>query len=99
VWAAKYGQEAMVKLLLEKGADIESKSHNGRTPLSWAVKSGHKTAVKLLLEKGPTWSSKTHAMAGRRCRGQPRTGTMLKRASRVSVLEETKGVSSCGILC
>jgi ankyrin repeat protein len=51
-WAADNGYEAVVKLLLEKGADVESKSNNGRTPLSWAAKNGHEAVVKLLLEKG-----------------------------------------------
>jgi len=41
-----------VKLLLEKGAELESKSNNGQTPLSWATERGHEAVVKLLLEKG-----------------------------------------------
>ena len=47
-----------MKLLLEKGADVESKSRDGRTPLSWAAESGHEAAVKLLLEKGADVESK-----------------------------------------
>lgn len=45
----------MVKLLLEKGADINRKSLWGgvhRTPLYLATKYGHWTIVKLLLERG-----------------------------------------------
>jgi serine/threonine-protein phosphatase 6 regulatory ankyrin repeat subunit A len=42
----------VVKLLLEKGADPNSKSNNGRTPLSYAAGYSHKAVVKLLLEKG-----------------------------------------------
>jgi hypothetical protein len=30
---AEKGHEAVVKLLLQKGADVECKSNNGRTPL------------------------------------------------------------------
>jgi ankyrin repeat protein len=42
-----------MKLLLEKGADMEFKdAEYGRMPLSWAAESGHEAAVKLLLEKG-----------------------------------------------
>jgi ankyrin repeat protein len=41
-----------VELLLEKGAELETKSKDGQTPLSWAAESGHKAVVKLLLEKG-----------------------------------------------
>jgi ankyrin repeat protein len=42
----------VVKLLVEKGADMESKDSNGQTPLSRAAGSGHEVLVKLLLEKG-----------------------------------------------
>jgi hypothetical protein len=38
------------KLLLEKGADIESKSMDGETPLSWAALLGQEAIVQLLLE-------------------------------------------------
>jgi ankyrin repeat protein len=41
-----------VKLLLEKGAELEAKDQYGRTPLLWAADKGHETVVKLLLEKG-----------------------------------------------
>ncbi|KAF5137383.1 Ankyrin repeat domain-containing protein 50 [Metarhizium anisopliae] len=52
-WAATNGHEAVVKLLLEKGANTETtESHYGQTPLLWAAKNGHKAVVKLLLEKG-----------------------------------------------
>ena len=46
------GHEAVVKLLLEKGAELETKDDNGRTPLSWAAENGHEAVVKLLLEQG-----------------------------------------------
>jgi ankyrin repeat protein len=47
------GHEAVVKLLLEKGAELETKdNYRGRTPLSWAAEKGHEAVVKLLLEKG-----------------------------------------------
>ena len=50
--AAGNGYEAMVNLLLEKGAKLDSKDKGGRTPLSHAAGSGHKAVVNLLLEKG-----------------------------------------------
>ena len=57
-WVAWGGHEAVVKLLLEKGTDLESKDRNGRTPLSQAAWGGHEAVVKLLLEKGANLESK-----------------------------------------
>ena len=51
-YAAENGHEAVVKLLLEKGAELEPKDKDGRTPLWWAARSGHEAVVKRLLEKG-----------------------------------------------
>ncbi|KAJ9659039.1 hypothetical protein H2198_003328 [Neophaeococcomyces mojaviensis] len=52
-WAAEKGHEAVVKLLVENGADLEAKDKkHGRTPLLWAAEKGHEAVVKLLLEKG-----------------------------------------------
>nr|CEG03507.1 unnamed protein product [Fusarium acuminatum CS5907] len=48
--ASYYGHRVIVKLLLEKGAEIEAKdSKHGRTPLSWAAENRHEAIVKLLL--------------------------------------------------
>ena len=41
-----------MQLLFDKGADIESKDKDGRTPLSYAAERGHEAVVKLLLDKG-----------------------------------------------
>jgi hypothetical protein len=50
--------EAVVKLLLEKGIEPDSKDNLGQTPLSWAAGGGHEAVVKLLLEKGVELDSK-----------------------------------------
>jgi len=55
--AAK-GHEAVVKLLLEKGAELEAKDWGGRTPLSHAAEKRHEAVVKLLLEKGAELEAK-----------------------------------------
>ncbi|GKU13619.1 unnamed protein product, partial [Fusarium langsethiae] len=48
-----YGHYVIVKLLLDKGAEVEAKdSEYGLTPLSWAARHGHDAVVKLLLDKG-----------------------------------------------
>ncbi|KAH2542215.1 hypothetical protein KXW97_003527 [Aspergillus fumigatus] len=59
LWAVKHGHEAVVKQLLKKGADLESKDKRfGQTPLSWAAKHGHEAVIKQLLEKGADLESK-----------------------------------------
>ena len=57
-YAAENGHEAVVKLLLEKGAEVETKS-DGQTPLSYAAKNGHEAVVKLLMEKGTELETKS----------------------------------------
>jgi ankyrin repeat protein len=52
LWAAHNGHEAVVKLLLEKGAELESKDNYGQTLLSLAAQVGREALVMLLLEKG-----------------------------------------------
>ena len=42
--AAKNEHEVVVKLLLEKGAELDSKDIRGRTPLSWAAVNGHEVS-------------------------------------------------------
>jgi ankyrin repeat protein len=43
----------VVKLLLEKGADLDFKdTEYGRTPLSYTAENGDEAVVKLLLESG-----------------------------------------------
>ena len=57
--AASCGQEALVRLLLKKGADVESKDIKySQTPLSLAAKNGHEAVVRLLLEMGADTDSK-----------------------------------------
>ncbi|KFX86530.1 hypothetical protein O988_09522, partial [Pseudogymnoascus sp. VKM F-3808] len=52
-WAAQKGHKSIVKLLMEKGAEVDTKDTKyGLTPLSWAALSGHGTVVELLMEKG-----------------------------------------------
>jgi ankyrin repeat protein len=51
-WAAGYGHETVLKLLLAKdGIDPDSKDQYGRTPLSCAAERGHEAVLKLLLAK------------------------------------------------
>lgn len=47
--ASSNGHAEVVQLLLEKGADVESKDNVYRTPLLHAAKNGKETTLKLLL--------------------------------------------------
>ena len=52
-WAARNGHEAVVKLLLDNGAELETKdTEYGQTLLLCAAGSGHEAVVKLLLDNG-----------------------------------------------
>jgi ankyrin repeat protein len=73
-WAALNGHEAVVRLLVEKGADVEVKNDDGRTALHRAAEKGHETVTELLLEKGPTSRRRT-TLDGRHCIGRPSIGT------------------------
>lgn len=50
--AADFGQTAVAKYLISKGADINAPDKHGFTPLMTASLEGHISCVKLLLEKG-----------------------------------------------
>jgi ankyrin repeat protein len=60
-WAAQNGHKAMMRLLIDKGANIEAKDEDGRTPLWWAARKGHEAMVRLLIDKGANIQGKnTH---------------------------------------
>jgi ankyrin repeat protein len=59
-WATIKGHDTIVKLLLQKGADLETKDHYGRTPLIYAVRFGHMDIVNLLLKKGADFEVKNY---------------------------------------
>lgn len=40
-----------VRLLLDKGANIEEKDNDGKTSIMWASEEGHEACVQLLEEK------------------------------------------------
>ncbi|KAI0544071.1 hypothetical protein F4679DRAFT_577122 [Xylaria curta] len=60
-WAAEKGYLQVMQLLIEKGADIESRDRrdsSGWTPLLWAARNGNLEIVQLLIEHGANVESK-----------------------------------------
>jgi ankyrin repeat protein len=51
-WASKYGNDAIVSLLLENGAKVNVKGEYGWTPLHYASSRGQDAVISLLLENG-----------------------------------------------
>merc|ERR1712228_1014921 len=51
--ASCYGQEAIARLLLQKGADVEIKTKDGQTALDLARKCGRKSIVRMLQDNPP----------------------------------------------
>ncbi|KAK0717711.1 hypothetical protein B0T26DRAFT_802768 [Lasiosphaeria miniovina] len=59
LWRAAFeGDQATVRLLLDKGAKIEAKDTWGTTPLAMACKHDHEDIVKQLLDKGANFEAK-----------------------------------------
>lgn len=58
MFAAGNGKGEVVKLLLEKGAKLESSNDVGWTPLLYAASEGHEAVVELLLERGANVEAK-----------------------------------------
>ncbi|KAF5682111.1 ankyrin protein [Fusarium denticulatum] len=68
-YMAQWGHETLVRLLLDQGAELESRgAHHevfgiecskGRTPLSFASENGHPSVVELLLQRGAMVDSRT----------------------------------------
>ncbi len=88
--ASKKGYLSIVKLLLEHGADIESRQNDGRRALMWAALSGHFDVVKILVAYGACVGATDHqgksALSYTSIRADVETGTFL--------LEAASGVQS-----
>ncbi len=52
IWAARNARLDLMKLLLDRGAEVVGQDSQGRTPLMWAAFGNHAAAVRLLLQRG-----------------------------------------------
>jgi len=50
--AAQGGNEAVVRALMEAGADVNKATDYGSTPLFWAAQNGHEAVAQLLKDAG-----------------------------------------------
>jgi ankyrin repeat protein len=57
-YAAEVGNPAMLEKLLASGADVDSATNNGMTPLMRAASNGHLQVVRLLLDHGADLDAK-----------------------------------------
>ncbi|KAJ5988287.1 hypothetical protein N7481_003497 [Penicillium waksmanii] len=51
-WAADNGRVVLLKLLVERGADVNAVGRTGWTPLLLALRGGHEVIAKLLIDRG-----------------------------------------------
>ena len=84
MWAAGEGHVAALKVLVDAGADVQTRSKAGFTPLLFAVRNGHREALQQLLTFGADANDKVEGAAqadrygaggvGVSRRGQPTPG-------------------------
>ncbi|RVD89722.1 uncharacterized protein DFL_000717 [Arthrobotrys flagrans] len=59
MWAVRNGHEAVVRLLVDRGADLEAKNNTwGQTSLMSAAENGHEAVVRLLVGRGANLEAK-----------------------------------------
>ena len=51
-WAASLGLAEMARLLIDNGANVDIRNHDGNTPLHWAAGEGQKELVVILIAHG-----------------------------------------------
>jgi uncharacterized protein len=71
MWAAGEGHPAVVKALIQSGADIQARSNGGFTALLFAARNGQIGAVKTLLEAGANLNDALPARTAGRAASTP----------------------------
>lgn len=51
IHSAINGNLELIKLLVENGADVDAKDHNGWTAMKWAIEQGHSDVIQFLRSK------------------------------------------------
>ena len=50
IWSAKYGEDRIVKLLIEKGAKVDTQDNEGNTALMYAVLKNNYNSIKYIID-------------------------------------------------
>ena len=74
-----YGHFELARLLIEAGAEIESKTKYGYTALHLAAQYGHKLIIELLLERGANPNALTNVSIDYRKKRPTILATFFKR--------------------
>lgn len=77
--ACVYGHFELARLLIEAGAEIESKTKYGYTALHLAAQYGHKLIIELLLERGANPNALTNVSIDYRKKKPTILATFFKR--------------------
>ena len=59
-WAASEGHDEVVRLLLERGAEVDALRDSGWTPLTAAIYRGHEAVALILIEAGARRDHESH---------------------------------------
>lgn len=83
--AVRGGDLEMVKLLLEKGADIDMPDGKGITPLVVAIEYERVEIIELLLHEGATFDENSHKQPAEYGRGKESSQSMLDLFSKLTL--------------
>jgi len=87
MWAARSGREDMVRLLLDKGAEINRGDNTYKTPLAYAKEAGHAAVAGLLSARGATMEDQASKAFFAALQGdRPRMEAMLAEGVNLSAL-------------
>lgn len=98
--ASRHGHDAVVGLLLDRGAPIDAASAEGLTALQEAVLRGHRTTVSLLAERGAVVDAFGQVALGRtpsQTNGSLQGETLLHTAARFGRVDQARALLAAGV--